>query len=519
MKFTEILRDVETVSTSGEAAIQGIAYDSRKVRPGFIFLAMRGESSDGSRFIDAALRAGASAIVTDSDRVDPPANIAFARVPYGRRALARISANFYGRPAERLKLTGITGTNGKTTTTFLTEHTLRSVGRSVAMIGTIEYHVAGRVLPAPHTTPESLELNATFAEAMQAGATEAVMEVSSHALEQGRVYGLHYDVAVFTNLTRDHLDYHRSMEAYFASKQKLFEPNGANAPRIAVINADDSYGAALCQAANRVGSKLLTYGIVSPSGRERACFNSSAGCDVTASEVEYLTTGTRFGISIEGMHVNVESRLIGEINVYNVLAASAAAYSRGCALEQIREAVASFRSVPGRFELVDCGQPFIVVVDYAHTDDALRNLTRIARQLLTQQKSKGKITTLFGCGGDRDRSKRPLMGRAAGEGSDFVVLTSDNPRSEDPQRIISDALPGLLQTATRHAIEVDRRKAIAIAINEARQGDIVLIAGKGHEKYQITREGTFPFDDVQVARDYLSKIGHTPEIREGAPVA
>jgi UDP-N-acetylmuramoyl-L-alanyl-D-glutamate--2,6-diaminopimelate ligase len=240
---------------------------------------------------------------------------------------------------------------------------------------------------------------------------------------------------------------------------------------------------------------------------------------VTASEVEYLTTGTRFGIAIDGMHVKLESRLIGEINVYIVLAAAAAAYSRGCSLEQIREAVASFNRVPGRFELVNCGQPFIVVVDYAHTDDALRNLTRIARQLLAQQRSKGRIITVFGCGGDRDRSKRPLMGRAAGEGSDFVVLTSDNPRSEDPQQIIADALPGLLQTGTRHTVEADRRKAIGIAINEARASDIVLIAGKGHEKYQITREGTFPFDDVQVARGYLSKIGDKSEIREGAPVA
>ncbi|HEU5233442.1 MAG TPA: UDP-N-acetylmuramoyl-L-alanyl-D-glutamate--2,6-diaminopimelate ligase [Terriglobales bacterium] len=504
MKFRDIIRNVETLSVSGDAEITGIAYDSRKVKPGFLFLAMRGESSDGNRFIDAALRAGASAIVTDSDTTVSPPNIAFAQVAHGRQALAKISANFYGRPADHLKLTGVTGTNGKTTTTFVVEHILRTAGRSVAMIGTIEYHVAGRVLPAPHTTPESLELNATFAEAVHAGATEAVMEVSSHALEQGRVYGLHYDVAVFTNLTRDHLDYHQSMEAYLAAKAKLFQGDGAAPPAIAVINQDDEYGVKLREIAQESGSEVIGYGL--------------HGARARAENIVYSPTGTRFDLRLGDETIGCESRLIGEINVYNVLAASAAAYARGCALDQIRDAIASFTRVPGRFERIDCGQPFIVVVDYAHTDDALRNLTRIARQLLAQQKSEGRIITLFGCGGDRDRTKRPLMARAAGEGSDFVVLTSDNPRSEDPLAIIADALPGLTQTGSRHVVEPDRRKAIGIAINEARSGDIVLIAGKGHEKYQITRAGTFSFDDVQVAREALAQVGYQAA-REGAPVA
>lgn len=500
------MRDVEASSIAGDADVQGIAYDSRKVRPGFLFVAMRGESSDGNGFIDNAIRAGAVAVVSDSPHSNLPANVAFARVPHGRRALAGISSNFYGRPAEKLKLIGVTGTNGKTTTAFLTEHTLSSIGRSVAMIGTIEYHVAGRVIPAPHTTPESLELNETFAEALRTGASEVVMEVSSHALEQGRVYGLHYDVAIFTNLTRDHLDYHHTMEAYAASKRKLFEASGSTPPRVAVINGDDNFGRTLHETAKRSGSELIRYGL-------------NPACDVTAENIEYLPTRTRFRLRLEGRCVPCESRLIGEINVYNVLAASAAAFARGCTLEQIRHAIASFERVPGRFELVDCGQPFILVVDYAHTDDALRNLTRIARQLRDKQTTRGKIITLFGCGGDRDRSKRPLMGRAAGEGSDFVVLTSDNPRSEDPQAIIADALPGLLQTGTPHAVEVDRRKAIALAMGEARVGDIVLLAGKGHEKYQITREGTFPFDDVQIAKENLVKLGYKTLLPEGAPVA
>jgi UDP-N-acetylmuramoyl-L-alanyl-D-glutamate--2,6-diaminopimelate ligase len=504
MQFSEIMRGVETLSISGDAEITGIAYDSRKVGPGFLFLAIRGESSDGNRFIEAAIRAGAKAVVSDSAQIPQSDSVAFARVERGRQVMARISANFYGSPAKRLSLTGVTGTNGKTTTTFFTEHILQSAGRSVAMIGTIEYHVAGRVIPAPHTTPESLELNQTFDEAVQAGATEAVMEVSSHALEQGRVFGLHYDVAVFTNLTRDHLDYHSTMEAYLASKLKLFSENGAAPPRVAVLNDDDPHGTTFRDAAIRNGCEIFGYGL-------------GSGHDVAAEEIEYQPTGTRFRLRMKNESVLCESRLIGEINVYNVLAASAVAHARGCSLQQIRDAVASFTRVPGRFELVDCGQPFIVVVDYAHTDDALRNLTRIARQMLNQRKSGGRVITLFGCGGDRDRAKRPLMGRAAGDGSDFVVLTSDNPRSEDPQKIIADALPGLQQSGTPYLVEADRRKAIAAAISEARPGDIVLLAGKGHEKYQITREGTFPFDDVQVARETLQQLNC--QAREGAPVA
>ena len=498
------MRGVETLSITGEAEIQGIAYDSRMVRPGFLFLAMRGEMSDGNRFIDAALRAGARAIVSDSAEGNQPPNVAFARVPHGRKALAAISANFFRRPAGKLKLIGITGTNGKTTTTFLAEHILRSSGRSVAMIGTIEYHVAGRILPAPHTTPESLELNATFAEAVRAGASEAVMEVSSHALEQGRVYCLHYDVAVFTNLTRDHLDYHQSMDSYFAAKTKLFLGDGAAPPAVAILNVDDEYGMKLRDVALESGSEVIGYGLHQSR--------------VNAEDIAYSASGTRFKLRIGDEAIDCESRLNGEINVYNVLAAASAAFARGCSLEQISQAVLSFERVPGRFEQINRGQPFIVVVDYAHTDDALRNLTRIARRLLTEQKTAGRIVTLFGCGGDRDRNKRPLMGRAAGEGSDFVVLTSDNPRNEDPHEIIAAALAGLLQTKTRHTVEPDRRKAIAVALAEARSGDIILIAGKGHEKVQITREGTFPFDDVEVAKEALAPLGYRAGMREGAPV-
>src|SRR5579872_6590001 len=334
MQFIETMRGVEALLMRGDAEISDVAYDSRKVKPGFLFVAMRGESSDGNRFIDLAIRAGASAVVSDSPQVSDPGQLAFARVAHGRQALARISANFYGRPAEKLKLTGVTGTNGKTTTTFLIEHILRHVEREVAMIGTIEYHVAGRVLPAPHTTPESLELNQTFAEAVQAGAAEAVMEVSSHALEQGRVYGLHYDVAVFTNLTRDHLDYHHTMDEYRASKLKLFAANGASAPRVAIINGDDRNAPAFCETAQRSGSQLVTYGM---AGRVAEKPTLKRCLRIVADEIEYLSTGTRFRMSLAGDCIVCESRLIGEINVYNVLAASSAASARGCTLAHIRD--------------------------------------------------------------------------------------------------------------------------------------------------------------------------------------
>ena len=513
MRWNDALRDVAVTASggAGEAQIEAVEYDSRRVRPGAAFVAMRGGSTDGNRFVDAAVAQGATAVVTDSGEVfervrrERP-GLAVAQVEHGRRALAVAARNFYNRPDERLSLTGITGTNGKTTTSYLIDSVLRAAGHITAVIGTIEYHLAGRVLPAVNTTPESLELIRLFAELEKLGGSHVTMEVSSHALEQGRVYGLHYDVAAFTNLTRDHLDYHRTIEAYSRSKQKLFEPNGAAQPRVAVINRDDPFGAVLNETARRSGSEIMSYGL-------------GPGPNVNAQDIDYLAARSRFRLHIQGRSAACESRLVGEINVYNLLAASAATFARGCTLEQIRDAIASFNRVPGRFELVDCGQPFIVVVDYAHTDDALRNLTRIARQVRDRQQTRGRIITLFGCGGDRDRSKRPLMGRAAGEGSDFVVLTSDNPRSEDPQKIIADALPGLSQTGKVHAVEADRRKAIALAIAEARSGDIVLLAGKGHEKYQVTREGTFPFDDVQIAKENLASLGYRASVPEGAPVA
>jgi UDP-N-acetylmuramoyl-L-alanyl-D-glutamate--2,6-diaminopimelate ligase len=509
MNFSELLRGLGVSHSGGDPEISGLDYDSRRIQPGWVFVAMRGESSDGNRYIDTALKHGAVAVVTDSASEHHRKNVPWAVIPSGRRALSRMSANFYGNPAEKLKVIGVTGTNGKTTTTFLCESILRHCGRQSALIGTIEYHVPVRqegaaqkagaalfkVLPSPHTTPESLELNQIFAEAVDAGATHAVMEVSSHALAQERVWGVPYEVAIFTNLTRDHLDYHRDMDSYFEAKSILFLGCGTRPPRAAVINADDEYGVTLAHTKAVKSERVILYGIQNG--------------DFRATNIELKLDGTTFDLVTSDGITKIETALIGGINVYNILAAAAAIYACGFSLQQIAEAIRHFKQVPGRFEKVDCGQPFTVVVDYAHTDDALRNLMAIARDFVRRGLGLGRVITVFGCGGDRDRTKRSLMAEAAGRGSDFVMLTSDNPRSEDPQQIIADALPGLQKTKARHEVEPDRKKAIRLALIEAMPGDVVLIAGKGHEKVQITREGTFPFDDVQVARDALQQMSYS----------
>ena len=500
MKFLKLLDGAEVLSATGDPNIQGLEYDSRRVQPGFAFLAMKGESTDGNRYIDAAIQKGAVAVVTDSSAEQPRPDVAWAQVGHGRRALARLSANFYGRPAEKLANSGITGTNGKTTTSFLLEAILNAAARKVVLIGTIEYHVAGQVIPAPHTTPEPLDINRLFAEALQAGATESVMEDSSHALVQQRVYGIPYDVAIFTNLTRDHLDYHGTFDEYFAAKRMLFEGVGTDPPRVAVLNIDDEYGRELVNFSKK-RSQVITYGLTDG--------------DFHAENADIGPRGTRFDLVTPERSVPLWSPLIGKVNVYNILAASAAAYARGVSLDEIARGIATLDRVPGRFERVDAGQPFTVVVDYAHTDDALKNLTALAREFVKRAGLEGKVITLFGCGGDRDKTKRPLMGEAAGRGSNFVVLTSDNPRSEDPLAIIADAKPGLEKTGTPFAVEPDRRKAIDLALHKAGPGDIVLLAGKGHEKTQTTREGVAPFDDVEVAKDFLHQMGFEPRSGEG----
>src|SRR6266498_2078835 len=383
MKFRDLLEGAEVTAQSGNPIVTGVEYDSRRVHPGNVFVAMRGETSDGNGFIDQAIAAGAAAVVTDSDR--QPAGVAWAKAPLGRRALATLSANFHGHPAKKLGITGITGTNGKSTTTFLLESILRASGRAGALVGTIEYHVLEKVLPAPHTTPEALDLQQLFHQTANGGGTEVVMEVSSHALAQQRTYGIQFDVAVFTNLTRDHLDYHGTMDEYLAAKRLLFEGLGAQPPRVAVLNADDSYGLQLAQFCCGRSTEVVTYGL--------------GKADYSASRVEITPQGARFDLNTPCGSVAMNSPMIGRVNVFNILAAAAAASARGCSLEAIDQGVAALKAVPGRFEKVDCKQPFTVVVDYAHTDDALRNLTNLAREFVKD--SGGRVITVFGCGGDR----------------------------------------------------------------------------------------------------------------------
>jgi UDP-N-acetylmuramoyl-L-alanyl-D-glutamate--2,6-diaminopimelate ligase len=499
--FEHLLDGAEILAHNGNPGVSGVEYDSRRVKPGCVFVAMRGETSDGNRFIDQAIANGAVAVVTDSTSEKPREGVAWAVAPHGRRALARLSANFYNKPAERIAITGITGTNGKTTTGFLLESILAAAGRKSALIGTIEYHVAGKAFPAPHTTPEALELTRILNGAVVQGASDAVMEVSSHALAQERVFGVPFDVAVFTNLTRDHLDYHETMDEYFAAKRILFEGCGTDPPRVVVTNADDEYGASLAEFSRQRSSIVLSYGW-------------DHG-DFRAEKVDVTPQGTRLDLVTPQEKFPIFSPMIGRVNVYNILAAAGTAYARGCRADAIACGVERLVCVPGRFQRVDCGQPFTVVVDYAHTDDALRNLTALAREFISRAGSKGRVLTVFGCGGDRDRAKRPLMGEAAGRGSDFVVLTSDNPRSEDPRAIVNDALVGLQRSGVKYSVEPDRRKAIALATGEAHSEDIVLLAGKGHEKVQITRDGSHPFDDVEVAREALRAAGFECEAAAG----
>jgi UDP-N-acetylmuramoyl-L-alanyl-D-glutamate--2,6-diaminopimelate ligase len=494
MLISDALGGVETIEGARSAVdVSGVQYDSRQVKPGDIFVAMRGETTDGNRYIPAAIERGAGAVVTDSREVWNQDRARFSQVPSylvanGRRALAGVSANLFGHPECKLALSAVTGTNGKTTTAFLLESMLRSVGRTCVLIGTIETHVGNEVRVSAHTTPEASDTLRVFADGVKVGATEAVMEMSSHALEQERVWGLPVDVAMFTNLTQDHLDFHGTMDKYFAAKARLFEGVGAAPPRVAVINADDQWGERLAHSS--LLSEVMRYGM--DGGEYRA-------------EAVVLRAGeTRFVFKTPKGDVEVRSSLTGRVNVYNLLAASCAALARGLTLEQVAVGAASGAQVPGRFEVVPSSNDATVVVDYAHTDDALRNLISLARELVKER--GGRVITLFGCGGDRDRTKRPRMGRAAGEGSDLVVLTSDNPRSEDPMVIIEEALAGVRETGTDCIVEEDRAGAIEIAIRAARAGDIVLIAGKGHEKVQILKDRTVPFDDVAVAAGVLKEI-------------
>jgi UDP-N-acetylmuramoyl-L-alanyl-D-glutamate--2,6-diaminopimelate ligase len=488
MELSRLLEGVETLAVSGslQAEISGIAYDSRQLRPGWLFAAIVGEKADGNQFVSQALAAGAGAVV--SERPAPArAQAAWVQVHSARRALAQVAANFHGRPAEALKLIGVTGTNGKTTTTFLLESILRAAGEKAGLFGTIEYHTAAGVRPAPNTTPESLDLQRFLADLRAAGAGWVVMEVSSHGLALERVYGCPFAAAVFTNLARDHLDFHQTMEKYFAAKKQLFLGCGAPPPPLVVLNADDARTADL-RAECR--GRVVTY-----SARDVAA-------DVFPRRLPLPAAGLEFALHTPAGSAELHSSLCGRSNLYNVLAAAATAWGLGFELDTIAAGVAALPRVPGRFERVDAGQPFMVVVDFAHTDLAFSNLLETAREL-----TAGRVLIVFGCGGDRDRTKRPVMGEIAGRLADQVILTTDNPRSEDPVRILNDIVVGVQKAGGNYSVEVDRERAIERACELAHEGDIVLLAGKGHQDSQVFADRTEPWLDAEVARRVLARRG------------
>ncbi|MEO5925204.1 MAG: UDP-N-acetylmuramoyl-L-alanyl-D-glutamate--2,6-diaminopimelate ligase [Bryobacteraceae bacterium] len=493
MKLGKLLAGVrlrEPLSYNHEdLEITGLEYDSRRIEGGNLFFAFEGSHADGRRFAQDALARGAAAVVSDSPR---PAGFLgpWIEVEHARRAMSAASRAFYNHPDKRVHFTGVTGTNGKTTTSYLIEAILRSAGKITGVVGTIEYRIAGQTRPAPNTTPESLDLARLASSVAEAGGTHLISEVSSHALQLGRVDGFYFHTAVLTNVSRDHLDFHQTMESYVAAKRMLFLPKNGPAPKWVVLNADDAASA----------------GMAPPDPSNVIWYSAAHDAALRAENIRNTFEGLHFDLIWKDERQAISSPLVGNFNVSNILAAVAVGISYALPLDVIARGIASCAAVPGRFERITCGQPFLVVVDYAHTDDALRNVITTARALVAE--NKGRVITLFGCGGDRDRTKRPMMGMAAGELSDFVVLTSDNPRSEDPLGIMNDAMVGLGKFDTPHLSEPDRAKAIRAALSEARAGDVVLLAGKGHETYQILKNETIRFDDRETARAVLSSLGY-----------
>lgn len=481
--------DKPVASGNLDTEITGIAYDSRKVAPGIAFVAISGTAADGHKFIPQAIESGASAIVAETAPPDD-VKVPWIHVRQSRIALADLAAAFHGHPASSMLMAGVTGTNGKTTIGFLLHHILNSAHMRAGLLGTVLYDLGGEQVPATHTTPESLEIQALLASMKGNGCRAAVMEVSSHALAQQRVHGLNFGAAIFTNLTQDHLDYHGTMEEYFQAKTLLFQAVADAGKGQMIINSDDAWG-----------RKLVTQ--FESTGRVTK-FGFGVHADFQATDVRYDLTGTTFELSARGRSFLVRLPLIGDFNVYNALASIAAAHALGLNLRESINHLKVAPQVPGRLERIVESSAVQIFVDYAHTPDALDNVLRTLRALRPR-----RIITVFGCGGDRDRTKRPRMARAAEDGSDICVLTSDNPRSEDPATIIADARKGFVRTG--HLEIADRKTAIRTAIENAWDGDIVLIAGKGHETYQEVRGVRTPFDDRRIARGCLQNIRENRE--------
>ena len=481
---------IRNVLGSLEKEIQSVAFDSRQVKAGCLFFAIPGHKVDGKRFIPDALRQGATAIVTQVplDQLNGyglgSSDVTVINVDDCRHALSWVSAQFYQHPSNRLNLIGITGTNGKTTLTYILESLFNLTGDKTGVMGTINCRYGDVELPAAMTTPESFDINRLLNEMAAEEVAHCFLEVSSHALMQKRVHGMHFSVAVFTNLSRDHLDFHTSMKSYKDAKMALFRDNHVER---GVVNIDDPVGKEISE---ELDIDLLTTAIDSPA-------------HIRAEDCALSANGTEFTLKTPIGDCRIRSHLLGRHNIYNLISAAAVALHSGLSLEQIAAGLNSVERIPGRFERIDCGQSFPVLVDYAHTDDALRNALQGCRALVQE-----KLIVVFGCGGDRDRGKRKTMCQAAFADGDFVIITSDNPRTEDPHQIITDILEGVPTMAQRdrdYVVLPDRKEAIGFAIGCAGDGDLVLIAGKGHENYQILNSGTIQFDDRQVAGDALRK--------------
>ncbi len=491
MRLSEVIRGIRLLNKlSHDIEINHLSYNSKDIDRGTLFFAVKGQRFDGHDFIRDAIARGASGVVLERPELleGLPASSVYLLVEDSRYALALASSNFFGRISEKIPVIGVTGTNGKTTTTFLIKSILKTAGIKTGLIGTIHYEVGDRILPAPHTTPEAVEFQSLLKDMYDEGCSAVVTEVSSHALALKRVDGTIFERAIFTNLTRDHLDFHQDMEHYFQAKARLFrELLKKGAP--AIINSDDEYGRLLSSSLR----EKLTYGIISG--------------DVKAININNSINGLKFHITYQGRLLRIESPLTGLINVYNILAAATTCLSMGISIDVIQEGIRIVSSVKGRFQKIDMGQDFLVIIDYAHTPDALKRLILTAREILThkmaESPSEGKIITVFGCGGDRDRGKRPLMGEIATKLSNFVIITDDNPRTEDPNEIISHILNGVI--GEDYVVIHNRAEAIRQAVRMAEKGDIVIIAGKGHEDYQEIKTQRFYFSDEEIARIAISE--------------
>ena len=483
------------IQGSLDKTVEAVAHDSRKVIPGTLFFCISGVHADGHDYIAEVIKRGAAAVVVEKEITAPAAEVTIIKVKDTRAAMQAMVPGFFDYPGQTLRLIGVTGTNGKTTTTYLIRDIFRKAGHKVGLIGTIQTLIEEQALPIKNTTPDVIELQSMLATMRDCGMEYAIMEVSSHALALNRVAGCEFDVAIFTNMTQDHMDFHQTFENYIAAKTQLF--SGLNQPgmqktgKTAVINIDDPAGAIMQQ---HTACPVISYAV------------KQTGV-LTAGKVSVRETGTSFQIQAPCGIMDVTLMITGMFNVYNVLAAVGAALAENIAPAVIKQALEAFTSVPGRFELVQAGQPFTVIVDYAHTPDGLENVLKTAKQF-----AQGKIIVVFGCGGDRDRTKRPLMGKLAVEYGDLVLATSDNPRSEDPEKILADIEAGM-KTALptnnpvkRYEVIPDRRQAISRAIQLAEPHDVVLIAGKGHETYQILHDKTIDFDDRQVAREVIREM-------------